>query len=88
MVRPALRSRSRKRIAKRVPSGESRVFYVSRSAYAARCSVCGKPLGGVPRDLGVIRYGARTLKRPERPYGGVLCSRCLAVAYKISIRGL
>ncbi|MCX8184609.1 MAG: 50S ribosomal protein L34e [Sulfolobales archaeon] len=88
MVKPGLRSRSLKRVVKRVPSSVSRVFYVRSSGYVARCSICGKPLGGVPRDLKVIRYGSKSHKRPERPFGGVLCSKCLAVAYRVAVRGL
>lgn len=88
MVRPALRSRSRRRVARRVPSGEPRVFYERDYRYVARCALCGGPLGGVPRDLREVRSGPRSSKRPERPFGGVLCPRCLAVAYKVAIRGL
>jgi len=64
------------------------VFYERSYSYLAHCSVCGRPLGGVPKDLRVIRYGARTEKRPERPHGGTLCSSCLALAYKVALRGV
>lgn len=88
LVRPALRSRSQRRVHKRVPSGESRVFYDRSYSYVAHCSICGKPLGGVPRDLRLIRHGAKTEKRPERPYGGTLCPSCLVLAYKVVLRGI
>ncbi len=87
MVRPGLRSRSKKRIKRRVPSGVSRVYYVKRRNYEAVCAVCGKPLGGVPRDYNIIRWGPRTAKRPERYFGGVVCSSCLAAMLKLSVRG-
>ena len=86
MTRPSLRSRSLKRIPKRVPSGEPRVFYERRRGYVARCPLCGRALGGVPRDPRVVRYGSKSAKRPERPYGGTLCPSCLALAYKIAVR--
>jgi large subunit ribosomal protein L34e len=86
VVRPALRSRSKRRVWRRVPGGEVKVFYERNYVYEAYCAVCGRPLGGVPRDIRVIRYGPKTAKRPERPYGGVLCSTCLATAIKLSIR--
>lgn len=86
MVRPALRSRSRRRVWRRVPGGEVKVFYEKSYVYEAYCAVCGRPLGGVPRDIRVIRYGPKTAKRPERPYGGVLCPTCLATAIKLSVR--
>ncbi|MEM1623432.1 MAG: 50S ribosomal protein L34e [Sulfolobales archaeon] len=87
MVRPALRSRSRRRVIKRTPSGKPKVFYEKRRSYVANCSVCGKPLGGVSRNLKEIRRGFKSRKRPERPYAGTLCPACLALAYKIAIRG-
>jgi len=86
VVRPALRSRSRRRVWKRVPGGEVKVFYERSYVYEAYCAICGRPLGGVPRNLKIIRGGPKSAKRPERPYGGVLCSSCLATAIKISIR--
>ena len=88
MVRPALRSRSPKRVARRVPSGESRVFYERDYRHLAHCALCGRPLGGVPRDLRDARRGPKSSKRPERPFGGVLCPRCLALAYRVALRGL
>ncbi|WP_373286765.1 hypothetical protein [Sulfodiicoccus acidiphilus] len=48
----------------------------------ARCSSCGKPLRGV-RDS-----GAKTEKRPERPFGGYLCHRCLEAAIRAGVRGV
>ncbi|MEM2195800.1 MAG: 50S ribosomal protein L34e [Sulfolobales archaeon] len=86
MVRPALRSRSPRRVAKRTPSGKSKVFYEKRGSYVANCSVCGKPLGGVPKDLKEVRRGSKSRKRPARPYAGTICPTCLALAYKIAIR--
>lgn len=88
MVRPSLRSRSLRRVSKRVPSGKSRVFYERSDKYAARCPLCNRPLGGVPRSLKTIRYGSKSHKRPERPYGGTLCPSCLALAYKVAVRGV
>jgi len=87
LVRPAYRSRSRKRIIRRVPSGEARVYFKKRRNYEARCAICGKPLGGVPKDYNIIRWGSKTEKRPERYFGGVICPSCLATALKLAIRG-
>lgn len=87
MVRPSLRSRSLRRVSRRVPGSTSKLFYEKRSVYVAHCSLCGRALGGVPRDLKVIRHGSRSAKRPERPYGGILCPSCLALAYKLAVRG-
>ena len=87
MVRPAYRSRSVKRVVRRVPGGESRVYYWRRKSYVARCPICGKPLGGVPKDKDIIRWGAKTEKRPERYFGGVVCPSCLATMLKQAVRG-
>lgn len=43
-----------------------------------RCGNCGAVLKGVPRELPFkMRSMTKTKKRPERPFGGVLCSRCM-----------
>ena len=86
MVRPGLRSRSAKRISKRVPGGYNKVFYIKRKHYRIVDPVTGKALNGVPKDVKIIRKGARTLKRPERAYGGVLSPKTLSTAFKIALR--
>jgi len=86
MVRPSLRSRSKRRIRKRVPGGASRIHYVMRRRYRATCPICGRSIGGVPRDYNIIRWGPKTAKRPERYFGGVICSNCLATVLKLSVR--
>ncbi len=88
MVRPALRSRSLRRVKVRTPGGEVVVHYEKRRPGPARCARCGRPLNGVPRVRpNILRNMAKTSKRPERPYGGVLCPRCLAELLRRSIIG-
>jgi len=84
--RPALRSRSLKRIWRRLPSGITKIHYVRRKSYSASCAICGRELNGIPRDTKIIRRGAKTEKRPERPYGGNVCPNCLASLIKLSVR--
>jgi len=44
----------------------------------AKCAGCGKVLAGVPHQRPYkMQNMPKTLKRPERPYGGVLCSSCM-----------
>jgi large subunit ribosomal protein L34e len=51
--------------------------YKRRKPDKAICAECGKILAGVPRELpSKMRNLPKTKKRPERPYGGVLCSAC------------
>ncbi len=87
MVRPALRSRSLRRVYRRTPGGRTVVHYERRKPNPARCARCGKPLNGVPRlRPSQLRKLPKTLRRPERPYGGVLCPKCLSELLKEAIR--
>ena len=53
------------------------VHYRKRNPARAQCGQCGKFLQGVPRAKPVaLRTMPKTKKRPQRPYGGVLCSAC------------
>lgn len=52
--------------------------YRKRKPAKAQCGGCGKELQAVPRARPVeLRTMPKTKKRPERPYGGVLCSKCM-----------
>lgn len=74
----ARKSRSLRRVMVRVPGGESRRAYRKRMHSRAICGICGDVLKGVPRVLPVkMKNMAKTKKRPQRPYGGVLCSKCM-----------
>ncbi|MET1100871.1 MAG: 50S ribosomal protein L34e [Pyrodictiaceae archaeon] len=89
MPRPAYRTSSRRKVKVRTPGGETRIHYEKRRPGPARCAICGKPLNGVPRLRPVeLRKLAKTERRPERMYGGVLCSSCLAKLLKRQVRSL
>lgn len=78
MPAPRLRSRSLRKIFTKVPGGGTNVHFKKRKHKAAKCGNCGALLKGVPRELPFkMRSMPKTKKRPERPYGGVLCSRCM-----------
>jgi large subunit ribosomal protein L34e len=78
MVRPKLRSRSLKRKKVRTPGNRLITRYEKRRPHVAKCTICKKPLHGVPRLNPVeLRKLAKTKRRPERPYGGNLCSSCM-----------
>jgi large subunit ribosomal protein L34e len=65
------------RIKKRIPTGKVVIKVKKKKPKIAKCALCGKPLHGVPRlRPSEMRKLAKTEKRPERPYGGYLCSRC------------
>lgn len=78
MPAPRQRSRSLRRVYRKTPGGRTVVHYRRMKPSKAKCSKCGKLLKGVPRERPYkMRKMTKTKKRPERPYGGVLCSRCM-----------
>ena len=81
MPAPRLRTRSLRRIYTKVPGGRTVLHYKKRKPNAAKCGNCGAVLKGIPKELPFrMRKMAKTRKRPERPYGGVLCSKCMRQA--------
>ena len=77
MVERRLRSRSFRRVPRKLPGGKVIIQYKKRNPKNAQCSECKSLLKAVPRLLPLrMKNLAKTMKRPQRPYGGVLCSRC------------
>jgi len=77
MVEGRKKSRTFRRVKVKTPGGETKVHYKRRKPSKAKCSGCGKNLAGVPRELpGKMTKMPKTKKRPERPYGGKLCTQC------------
>ena len=61
----------------KVPGGSTKIHFKKKKPSKAKCGSCGCQLSGVPRELPTkMKNMAKTKKRPERPYGGVLCSKC------------
>lgn len=87
MPRPMYRTRSWRRVKRVTPGGELVVHYEKRRPGRARCAICGGELHGVPalRPAQLSKL-AKTMKRPERMYGGVVCPRCLARGLRESVR--
>ena len=68
------RSTSARLVKRRVPSGESREYYYHRKGKGgASCAICKCALQAVQRK------GAKSSKRPERIFGGMLCPKCQSV---------
>ncbi|MEM5793136.1 MAG: 50S ribosomal protein L34e [Candidatus Aenigmatarchaeota archaeon] len=87
MVRRMLRSRSFKKTQKKVPGGRTVIHYRRGKTNPARCGNCGRELKGVPRlRASEMRKLAKTERRPERPYGGVLCSECMREVFRKKVR--
>ena len=77
MVERRLRSRSFRRVKRKLPGGRVTTHYKKRNPKNASCSGCGDVLKGMPRLTPLrMKNLAKTKKRPQRPYGGVLCSKC------------
>jgi len=78
MVKPGHRSRTLRRVSRKTPGGNKTLQHRKRKPSKAKCAQCGKLLPGVPRErpYKMMRL-SKTKKRPERPYGGNLCSACM-----------
>lgn len=76
-----------KKIRVRLPSGRTVIKIKKKKPKAAACAVCKKPLHGVPRKHPVqLKKLAKTERRPERAYGGYLCSSCSRELFREKIR--
>ena len=86
MVSGKHKSRSMRKVFVRTPGSRTTVHYKSRKPSKAVC-VCGAPLKGVP-NLIPSKMGklSKSQKKPERPYGGNLCSRCMRIVLKEKTR--
>lgn len=79
------RTRSLRRIKIRTPGGRLITRYEKRKPKIAHCAVCQRPLQGIPRERPYKMHTLpKTEKRPERPYGGILCSSCMRKKIKES----
>ncbi len=76
MVRPALRGKKLKKV--KTPGGRYVFHKVKKKTNFPKCAICGAIINGVPRVRPYkLKSMAKTKKRPERIYGGVLCPKCL-----------
>jgi large subunit ribosomal protein L34e len=83
MVAPRLRSRTFTRRRTSTPGGRHIMHYARRKTGFAECGNCGSILQAVPRGRpSELRNMPKSAKRPERPFGGVLCSRCMRAEMK------
>ena len=78
MPRMSRRSRSLRRVHKKMPGGTTRLVYDKRKPGVARCAICKIELKGIPRLRPFkARSAPKTQKSNERLYGGFLCANCL-----------
>ena len=82
MPRGSRRSRSLRRIYVKT-SKQTKLVYAKRAHSKAHCAKCGAVLKGVKTGPAYkMSKLAKTERRPERPYGGMLCSRCTRLKIK------
>ncbi|MTK63520.1 MAG: 50S ribosomal protein L34e [Methanobacterium sp.] len=81
------RSRSYKRTFKKTPGGKTVLHYKKKLPNKHVCAECGKQLHAVPRGRPYqIKKLSKSKKRPNRPYGGYLCSECARRLFKQEAR--
>ena len=87
MPRPKFRSRSLRRIQKKMPGGKTKQIYVKKKPKIHKCAECGAELKGIPRlNPTKAKNIPKTKKRPERPYGSFLCNKCAKEKFKKEAR--
>ncbi len=83
MVRPALRSRSLRRVQRRTPGGRTVTHYSKKFASPPRSAITGEPIQGVGKRAKAERGGFRA---PSRPYGGYVSHKVLERALRLAVR--
>jgi large subunit ribosomal protein L34e len=82
MLPAKLKSRTFRRIFTRTPSGKVVIHYKKKKNGVPKCAMCKKPLFGVVRgNSTVLKNTAKSKKKPERPFGGNLCTSCMRKVY-------
>ncbi|MCD4759628.1 50S ribosomal protein L34e [archaeon] len=72
------KSRSLRRIHVTTPGGKNKIHYTKRKSTKKKCKECGIQLPGMPHIIdSKFKNLPKTKKRPQRPYAGVLCSKCM-----------
>ena len=87
MVRGMFKSRTFRRVFVKTPGSNTVIHYRKRKPSSAKCGECRGVLSGIPRvSPSKMKNLAKTEKRPQRPYGGALCSMCTKTKIKLQVR--
>ena len=77
MVRGRFRSRTFRRVYKKLPGGTTKLFYLKRKPSKHQCVNCGAVLKGMAAERPYkMRTMPKSKKIPSRPFAGNLCSKC------------
>lgn len=87
MPEPRFRSRTLRRVKRKLPGGKTVTHYEKRNPKQPKCANCKTELKGIPRKrpYQMQRLGL-SKKRTERPFGGYLCSKCSRLLIKKEAR--
>ncbi|HYB93229.1 MAG TPA: 50S ribosomal protein L34e [archaeon] len=77
MPKPALRVRNRRHYSTKTPGGRTVTHFYRKIGEVAICTICGRPLHAPRLSPSSARKLPKTAKRPQRIYGGQICSSCL-----------
>ncbi len=87
MTKPMHKSGSMRKVKRRTPGGKVSLQHRRSKPSIAKCGNCGAKLSGVARERpSKMTRMPKTKKRPERPFGGNLCTKCLRVEMKTKAR--
>lgn len=87
MTRGMYKSGRFRKIFVKTPGGRTTVHYREQKPQPAHCAHCHKALAGVPRENpAYLKKLPKSSRRPERPYGGYLCSACTRAQLKLKAR--
>ena len=72
------KSRSMKRKVRKTPGRKLKRYYIREKPKQTTCGNCRKKkLHGIPRlKITLLKKTAKTVKRPQRAYGGTFCTKC------------
>ncbi len=87
MTKPRFKSKSWRSKQVKTPGNRLVNRYLRKNPRAAKCSNCSRKLAGVPRVRPeYLKRMPKTERRPERPYGGKLCSSCMRQVFRKVVR--
>ena len=91
MVRPGLRRM--KKVKRRTPGGALKFIFKRKMHSKHKCALCSGELSGVPRGRpAIIGRLTKSKRRPTRPFGGQLCSKCsrkvVAMKAKLKLKSI
>lgn len=87
MVQGKQKSRTFRRVYKKLPGGKTKLFYLKRKPSKHKCGNCGILLKGVLRERPYkMQNIAKSKKIPSRAFAGNLCSKCARLVIKNKAR--